>query len=158
MLSVTNWLIAFVLGGVVLVSPPLIQASGGGWEVATQNDEEVIKNPDLKTPEYTLTGVNGMTPRVREVIQKKAYDLIVYEQGEAGTSQNILIVHAVVYDKLKSRFLGEFPWEFLHPEATPPKRAKVVQPIWKLEEDRIIYSFASDGVEKNIEFRPPREK
>ncbi|EPZ51386.1 hypothetical protein M902_2731 [Bacteriovorax sp. BAL6_X] len=137
----------------LLISTIILQtiafAGVSDWSIVNIKGDFWLKKKDSKTLKAKITKRTGKSKVTETKSVGENYELIIYYSGSAGTFQLIDIYYAVIFDKKKNQFLGDYPWAYKAQEASK----KVDNPKWDISEKSIKIIDQQTDLNKTIELR-----
>lgn len=115
------------------------------WTIVNDKGEFWLKSKTSKSLKAVITKRTGKSKVVETKSVGKNYELIIYYSGSAGTFHMVDIFYAIIFDKKKKQFIGDFPWKYKSQQGK-----KVVNPEWKITEESIKIRDEQTGLDKTI--------
>lgn len=113
--------------------------SASEWKIKKQNGLYFLE----KSNEHSFQVINEAgTP---EFIEEKElgdfFKIILYDAGSPGTSVNVTIKRALVFNKITLRYLGDYPYEYV---------GYPIQPRWTVKGKKLTIKDEETGLSKEI--------
>ncbi|MFG1499294.1 hypothetical protein ABMA70_03730 [Halobacteriovorax sp. XZX-3] len=127
----------------------IVSAGVSDWSIVNIKGDFWLKKKDSKTLKAKITKRTGKSKVTETKSVGDNYELIIYYAGSAGTFQLIDIYYAVIFDKKKNQFIGDYPWEYKAQEGSK----KVDNPKWDISKKVIKINDPQTDLKKTIQLR-----
>lgn len=137
-----KWIVIKILFLSLFGQTPVLAAD---WSFVKVGEEYFLQSPDgLNHQVTTETGIPKIT-KLEDITQQTIK--IEYLAGEAGTSQNIQIYRAALFNKKTNKLIGDYPSRYQGVES-------LIQPQWTLEKDQLSIKDENEGLDIKVNLNP----
>ncbi|MCO4793341.1 MAG: hypothetical protein KC493_06510 [Bacteriovoracaceae bacterium] len=117
------------------------------WLIVEEKGEHWLKHKEEKGIKSLITKRTGKSKIIETRALGKKHELIIYFTGMAGTFKLVDIYYAIIYDKSKKKFLGDYPWKY---KGHNNSKMRLPQPKWDIKADHIIITDEQTDLKKTI--------
>lgn len=121
-------------------------ADASDWSIINEKGEFWLKKKDSKSLKAVITKRTGKSKVVETKSVGENYELIIYYSGSAGTFQLVEVYYAVIFDKKKQQFIGDYPWKYKAQDGGK----KVASPKWDISKKSITITDPQSDLKKTI--------
>lgn len=127
----------------VLMALFFVNAVYANWTVVDHGNFFSLKKTGHDKHRYQIYSSSG-TPRfIGEKIINQYFKLVIYDSGTAGTKTLVQINRALVFDRKKNKYLGDYVYQH-------KSNKKQTQPQWIFDNNKLTITNDSENLHKVI--------